>query len=180
MQGGLSQFADNAQINRRYIILLSDGSDTSNVSGYDNKLLESQIEVAKSKGVKIYTVGLGSVIDEENLQEIATQTDGKYYFAATAEDLDIIFDAIAVDLNYNLYDSDNDGADDSVVLADSGFLVGRDGFSFSNFSNTQVNYGYGYGMVLYAKMFFENDLPNALEAKSITTNEWNSNKCASC
>ncbi len=171
LQGGLSQFADNAQINRRYIILLSDGSDTSNVSGYDNKLLESQIEVAKSKGVKIYTVGLGSVIDEENLQEIATQTDGKYYFAATAEDLDIIFDAIAVDLNYNLYDSDNDGADDSVVLADSGFLVGRDGFSFSNFSNTQVNYGYGYGMVLYAKMFFENDLPNALEAKSITTND---------
>ena len=120
-------------MNRRYIILLSDGSDTSNVEGYNDKLLEEQIQVAKTKGVKVYTVGLGSVIDEENLQTIAKETSGKYYFAATADDLDVIFDEIAVDLNYNLYDSNNDGADDSVVLADSGFLVGRDGFSFSNF-----------------------------------------------
>lgn len=171
LEGGLTQFSENAQMNRRYIILLSDGSDTSNVEGYNDKLLEEQIQVAKTKGVKVYTVGLGSVIDEENLQTIAKETSGKYYFAATADDLDVIFDEIAVDLNYNLYDSNNDGADDSVVLADSGFLVGRDGFSFSNFSNTQVDYGYGYGMVLYAKMFFEDDLPDTLDAKSVTTTD---------
>lgn len=169
LEGGLKQFADEVDQNRRYIILLSDGSDTTNKEGYDGELLKKQIEVAKQKGVKIYTVGLGSVIDEENLQNISNETNGKYYFAATADDLEIIFDEIAADLNYNLYDSNNDDTNDSVIIADSGFIVGRDGFSFSNFSNTQVQYGYGYGMVLYAKLFYENGLPDKLSAKTVTT-----------
>ena len=67
------------------------------------------------------------------------------------------FDLISAELNYNLYDSDNDKVDDSVIISDSGFLVGRDGFSFSNFSNTQVESGYGYGMVLYSKLFYEDN-----------------------
>lgn len=171
LEGGLTQFSEGEEQNRRYIILLSDGKDTTNVSGYNNKLLSEQIQFAKQKGVKIYTVGLGNVIDEKNLKEISSQTNGKYYFAATADDLDVVFDEIAADLNYNLYDTNNDDVYDSVVIADTGFLVGRDGFSFSNFSNTQVNYGYGYGMVLYAKMFYENSLPNSLSAKKITTND---------
>lgn len=171
LKGGLTQFSEGEEQNRRYIILLSDGEDTSNVSGYNNKLLSEQVQLAKQKGVKIYTVGLGNIIDEKNLKDIANQTNGKYYFAATADDLDVVFDEIAADLNYNLYDTDNDDNYDSVVIADTGFLVGRDGFSFSNFSNTQVNYGYGYGMVLYAKMFYENSLPTSLSAKKITTND---------
>ena len=169
LEGGLKQFSDTVDQNRRYIILLSDGADTSGEAGYDDELLKKQINVAKQKGVKIYTVGLGSVIDEENLKNISNQTNGKYYFAATADDLEIVFAEIAADLNYNLYDSNNDDVNDSVIIADSGFIVGRDGFSFSNFSNTQVKYGYGYGMVLYAKLFYENGLPNALNAKTVVT-----------
>ena len=169
LEGGLKQFSDKADQNRRYIILLSDGSDTSDVEGYDQELQKEQIEVAKQKGVKIYTVGLGSVIDSANLENIAKETNGKYYFAATADDLEVVFDIIAADLNYNLYDSNNDDENDSVILADSGFIVGRDGFSFSNFSNTQVNYGYGYGMVLFAKLFYEKGLPSNLTARTITT-----------
>lgn len=169
LEGGLKQFSDTVDQNRRYIILLSDGADTSSEAGYDNELLKKQIDVAKQKGVKIYTVGLGSVIDEENLKNISNQTNGKYYFAATADDLEVVFDEIAADLNYNLYDSNNDDINDSVILADSGFIVGRDGFSFSNFSNTQVKYGYGYGMVLFAKLFYENGLPDSLSAKTVVS-----------
>lgn len=169
LEGGLKQFSDTVDQNRRYIILLSDGADTSSEAGYDNELLKKQIDVAKQKGVKIYTVGLGSVIDEENLKNISNQTNGKYYFAATADDLEVVFDEIAADLNYNLYDSNNDDVNDSVILADSGFIVGRDGFSFSNFSNTQVKYGYGYGMVLFAKLFYENGLPDSLSAKTVVS-----------
>ncbi len=170
LEGALKQFSDVTDNNRRYIILLSDGADTTNIAGYDKKLLEEQIKVAADKKVKVYTVGLGNVIDEENLTAISEGTKGKYYFAATADDLNQIFDLIAADLNYNLYDTDNDTVDDSVILADSGFYVKRDGFSFSNFSNSQDQFGYGYGMALYAKLFFQDEVPESLSSKKITNN----------
>lgn len=170
LKGGISQFSDGEEKNRRYIVLLSDGKDTNN-EGYDSKLLEEQIALAKEKGIKVYTVGLGNTIDEKTLKNISEETDGKYYFAATADDLEDTFDLISAELNYNLYDSDNDKVDDSVIISDSGFLVGRDGFSFSNFSNTQVESGYGYGMVLYSKLFYEDNLPGNLGAKKITTSD---------
>ncbi|MBO5476979.1 MAG: VWA domain-containing protein [Clostridia bacterium] len=171
LEGGLKQFSNENNQNRRYIILLSDGKDDTGGKEYNNGLVEEQILVAKNKGVKVYTVGLGKSIDESNLRNIAEQTKGKYYFAATAEDLNEVFEKIAADLNYNLYDSNNDDIDDTVIIADSGFVVRRNGFAFSNFSNSQVPYGYGYGMVLYAKLFYENNLPGSLSAKTITTNE---------
>lgn len=170
LEGGLKQFTEGEEGNRRYVILLSDGIDTSDGEDYDDELLKKQIEVAKQKNVKIYTIGLGNTIDEENLQNIAKQTDGKYYFAATANDLENAFDLIYAELNYNLYDSNNDKVNDSIILADSGFSVERDGFSFSNFSNTQSEVGYGYGMVLFSKLFYENKLPRELGAKKIVLN----------
>lgn len=170
LEGGLKQFTQGEEGNRRYVVLLSDGIDTSDGEGYNDKLLEEQIEVAKQKNVKIYTIGLGNTIDAENLQYIANQTNGKYYFAATADDLENTFDLIYAELNYNLYDSNNDKVDDSIIIADSGFSVERDGFSFSNFANTQSEVGYGYGMVLFAKLFYENNLPKDLGAKRVTLN----------
>lgn len=169
IEGGLEQFGTVVDNNRRYIILISDGADTKNVAGYDSGLLKAQLEVAKSKNVKIYTIGLGNVIDSSTLQSIADGTGGRYFFAATSDDFDVIFDLIVADLNYNLYDTDNDDIDDSVILYDSGFYAKRDGFPFSNFSNTQDVYGYGYGMALYAKLFYEGSLPDSLSAKKITT-----------
>lgn len=173
LEGGISLFTDEGTLNRRYIILLSDGKDTDDKEKYDDELLENQIAAAKEKGIKVYTIGLGSTIDETNLKQIAADTNGKYYFAATADDLEDTFNQIAAELNYGLYDTDNDGTDDTVILADSGFLIGRDGFSFSNFSNTQVESGYGYGMVLYAKLLYEEKLPETLGAKKITTSSGN-------
>lgn len=168
LKGGISQFTDDEESNRRYIVLLSDGKDTNN-DGYDDDLLEEQIKLAVEKGIKVYTIGLGNTIDEKNLKEISKQTKGKYFYAATAEDLEDTFALIAAELNYGLYDTNNDDLDDAIVIANSGFLVGRDGFSFSNFSNTQVEHGYGYGMVLYAKLLYDNKLPNKLGAKKVTT-----------
>lgn len=168
LKGGIAQFTDDEENNRRYIVLLSDGKDTDG-ENYDDELLEKQIELAVEKGIKVYTIGLGNTIDEKNLKMISSQTKGKYYYASTAEDLEDTFALISAELNYGLYDTNNDNVDDSIVIANSGFLVGRDGFSFSNFSNTQVEHGYGYGMVLYAKLLYDNKLPNKLGAKKVTT-----------
>lgn len=172
LEGGISLFTEGEEKNRRYIILLSDGKDTSG-KGYNDKLLEEQIKLAQDKGIKIYTIGLGNTIDENKLKKMSSETNGEYYFAATADDLEDAFDLISAELNYNLYDTTNNDVDDSVILADSGFLVGRDGFSFSNFSNTQVTHGYGYGMVLFAKLFYDGNLPGGLGAKKITTSDGN-------
>ena len=168
LKGGIAQFTDDEENNRRYIVLLSDGKDTDG-ENYDDELLEKQIALAVEKGIKVYTIGLGNTIDEKNLKMISSQTKGKYYYASTAEDLEDTFALISAELNYGLYDTNNDNVDDSIVIANSGFLVGRDGFSFSNFSNTQVEHGYGYGMVLYAKLLYDNKLPNKLGAKKVTT-----------
>ena len=168
IEGGLEIFTEGEENNRRYLIVLSDGVDTKN-KDYDKDLLANTIKTAKDKRVKIYTIGLGSSIDEKTLKDVASQTDGKYYFAPTADDLIETFNLIAAELSYNLYDTTNDGNWDSVVIADSGFGVKRDGFSFSNFSNTQVEHGYGYGMVLFSKLVYEKSMPDKLGAKKITT-----------
>ena len=172
LEGGISLFSKDNNSNRKYLILLSDGVDSRN-DGYDEQLVKKQIEVAKTNNIKVYTIGLGNSIDEKKLKEIAQETKGKYYFAPTADDLIETFNLITAELNYNSYDTNNDGVDDSIIIADSGFGVKRDGFSFSNFSNTQVSHGYSYGMILFSKLFYENKLPERLGAKKITTTDGN-------
>lgn len=171
LEGGLKQFTDEKSLNRRYVILLTDGSDTSGVAGYRKELLTEQIKVANEKNVKVYTIGLGETVSENDLKKIADQTNGKYYFAATSDDLEMIFELISSDLNYNLCDTTMNGENDSIIIADSGLLIGRDTLSFANFANTQEVYGYGYGMALYTKLFYEKGLPSVLGAKTITTKD---------
>ncbi|MDO4282663.1 MAG: VWA domain-containing protein [Clostridia bacterium] len=158
ISNSLKQFSDDENINRKYMLLLTDGKDTTGVEGYNGELLKNTIKEAKAKGVKIYTIGLGDVIDKKVLNEIATSTGGKYYFASTAADLDNIFDLISAELNYNLIDTNGDNVDEHVLISDSGFTAKRDGLSFSNFANSSNVYGASYGMSLLAKLYYENNL----------------------
>jgi Ca-activated chloride channel homolog len=72
------------------IIFLTDGD------GFyvPHNLPGSQADYALSKGYKIYTIGLGTAASEWKLQEIATVTGGKYYFAQDATVLQSIFQQI--------------------------------------------------------------------------------------
>ena len=76
LEGGISLFTEGEEKNRRYIILLSDGKDTSG-KGYNDKLLEEQIKLAQDKGIKIYTIGLGNTIDENKLKKMSSETNAK-------------------------------------------------------------------------------------------------------
>lgn len=85
------------------IVLLSDG---------ENTVQPDPLEAARTaadRGVRIYTVGIGSQagadlqiegfkvhtqLDEATLQQIATMTDGAYYHAADAQDLHAIYDGL--------------------------------------------------------------------------------------
>jgi len=89
------------------IILLTDGQRTTGVD-----TLEAA-KMAADRGVRVYTVGIGTVegetigfegwsmrvrLDEETLKEVANRTQGEYYYAGTAENLKKVYEALSTRL----------------------------------------------------------------------------------
>ena len=93
-------------------ILLTDG-DGSYSHSYTTNAFEN--------GIVIYTIGLGSGINENLLKEIAGRTGGQYFHASGAEDLPIVFDRIR-DIVNEQEDTDGDGIPDIVEI--QGMRVG--------------------------------------------------------
>lgn len=100
----------NDSIASRVVILLTDGVD----GGYDVTPLMAA-ELARSKGVRVYTIGVGGTgeastlmqtpfgpiyqnmevdIDEETLKKIASRTNGKYFRATDEKSLQNIYKEI--------------------------------------------------------------------------------------
>jgi len=70
-------------------LLLTDGADNASSSTPANV-----VSAAQSAGVKVYTVGLGSYVDAQDLIDIASQTGGTYTQVQDATDLSALFDSI--------------------------------------------------------------------------------------
>ena len=72
-------------------ILLTDGIDNTNTIP-----LDVAINTAKKYGIKVYTIGVGTPGDFNPavLQEIANQTDAKYFYADTIQGLKDIYSTI--------------------------------------------------------------------------------------
>lgn len=83
LETGISQL-DAVTSNNKIIILMTDGQD-SNRSG-----IIASTEKAKQKGIKIYTIGFGSDVDKDLLEEIASLTGGEYRFADTSSIMGIV------------------------------------------------------------------------------------------
>lgn len=153
----------NATKDKNYIILLTDGKNTEGNLSYSKN---SIIRNAKNKDVKICVIGLGMSVDIGDLSEIATQTGCNYYSANNSSALDEIYSIIGSDINYNLIDVDNDGEVEGMEIADSGFIVTRDGFSFQNYGTNLSKGGHCYGMATFAQLYYKQKLPlkvNAIE-----------------
>ena len=86
------------------IILLTDGQRTTGVDSMD------AARAAADRGVRIYTVGVGTVdgetigfegwsmrvkLDEETLKGIARNTQGEYFYAGTATDLKKVYESLS-------------------------------------------------------------------------------------
>ena len=86
------------------IILLTDGQRTTGVDSMD------AAKVAADRGVRIYTVGVGTVdgetigfegwsmrvkLDEETLKGIARNTQAEYFYAGTATDLKKVYESLS-------------------------------------------------------------------------------------
>ncbi len=89
--------------NSAAIILLTDGQRTTGVD-----TLEAA-KMAADRGVRIYTLGIGTVdgetigfegwsmrvrLDEETLKKVAQQTQGEYFYAGTAENLKAVYEKL--------------------------------------------------------------------------------------
>ena len=157
LQSGLDEFSKDD--NNHYLVLLTDGKNTE---GYLSSYQSSIVSEAKEKNVKICVIGLGTDIDTDELDEIAEATGCDYYHASNASALDEIYALMGADINYNLVDTDNDGVVDSTIVADSGFITTRDGFSFDNFITSENEGGHCYGMATFAMLYYLGELPSTL------------------
>ena len=86
------------------IIMLTDGQRTTGVDPLD------AAKAAAERGVRVYTVGVGTVsgetigfegwsmrvrLDEETLKAVATQTAAEYFYAGTATDLKKVYETLS-------------------------------------------------------------------------------------
>ena len=86
------------------IIMLTDGQRTTGVDPLD------AAKAAADRGVRVYTVGVGTVdgetigfegwsmrvrLDEETLKAVANRTQGEYFYAGTAEDLKKVYNTLS-------------------------------------------------------------------------------------
>ncbi len=92
---GLKMF-EESKIEERMLILMSDGDDT----GSQVPPIKAA-ELAKKAGVSIFTIGVGDPenagehpLDTKTLREIATSTDGAFYYALDRDELINIYKKI--------------------------------------------------------------------------------------
>lgn len=160
LQSGIKEFENDE--NSHYLVLMTDGKNTEgNLSYYQDSI----IAAAKEKNVKVCVIGLGTNLDTDELDEIAEETGCDYYHASNSSALDEIYALVGADINYNLVDTDNDGKVDGMIVADSGFITTRDGFSFQNFASVQSEGGNCFGMAMFAMLYYMDELPSNLGYK---------------
>jgi Mg-chelatase subunit ChlD len=80
---------------RKVMIVLTDGQTNS---GGDQDG-DNAVAIANANGITIYTIGLGTNLDESLLQSIASAAGGKYYNAPTGADLQNIYASIAQEIS---------------------------------------------------------------------------------
>lgn len=158
LNSGISEFEDKNGTN--YLVLLTDGKNTEG-SLSSNKT--SIINKAKENNVHVCVIGLGDV-DDSLLKEISIETGCSYYHATNDKALDEIYAIIGADINYNYVDTDADLVTDGTILYDTGFIVTRDGFSFSNYNTKQSDNGHCYGMATFAMLRYMDELPLSLSS----------------
>ena len=72
------------------VLVLSDGEDENSVD-YDFEKLKSRLE---TEGVRVFTIALGEGVDTETMTAITDLSEGEFYHAAGAEDVEGIYKTV--------------------------------------------------------------------------------------
>ena len=118
------------------IILLTDGQRTTGVDSLE------AAKLAADRGVRVYTVGIGTVngetigfegwsmrvkLDEDTLKKIALQTQAEYFYAGTAETLKKVYETLSARLTLEKKETEISGllalAAALLVIASAGLSI---------------------------------------------------------
>lgn len=157
---GVSEFENSSD--NKFIIILTDGQDTSLKSNVA-KIIENAIK----KDVKICAIGFGGATYSTELSNIANGTGCKFYSSTDVNGLEELFSNVSAELNDDLVDLDGDEEVDGILIADSGFIVNRDGFSFANYVSNLSKGGHCYGMATFAQLYYKKVMPLKFETKIV-------------
>ncbi|MCD4705650.1 VWA domain-containing protein, partial [bacterium] len=140
IETAISDFDNNSSARSvKVVIVLTDGQDNN------SSIAQAQADIAKEKGYKIFTIGLGNGVDADALNLIAETTDAKYYPASDQNELNNIYDLIAEDIcNYSsisgckYLDADNNGD-----IVDENIIDGWEIILSGEASNSQLTDEFG-------------------------------------
>jgi len=90
-QQGVRDTYENGTKDRKAVILITDGVDTSSI-GIDVPYL---IDYALDRNIPLFTIGLGDYIDVDVLKNLADGTGGQYYAASTSDNLQTVYQQLA-------------------------------------------------------------------------------------
>lgn len=147
-----------AKARNKYLIILTDGSDTVTYDHATYKRL-----MASSPGIIPIVIALGTAIDKESLQMYSGFNDGKIIYMNSADvfgQLDKIFSRIitGIDEEVSAYLSDLFGREIKVeALVDSGYRKEKDSLPFCNFQYKQVESGLSNGGVCFGIAYTEQE-----------------------
>lgn len=154
IKSAVAEFGSVRPSDKNYIILLTDGMP----SNY-NELAEKQaVELAKSCGITVFTIGLGKEIDTEYLFNIAEDTNGQFFQASNADALENIYDKIQSFMSYNQVTIEEESGRKGYIIADSGFNVLKDGIGYSNFRSDFAPNGTDAGIAGLIRAYYTGEL----------------------
>lgn len=159
LTNGIKEFSKESD--NKYIVILTDGEDY-----VLNLYTEEIVGNALKNNVKICSIGFKDASNNVALANISNATGCHFYSSSNVNGLSELFENIDAELNDDLVDLDDNGEADGILIADSGFIVNRDGFSFPNYNTNLSSDGHCYGMATFAELYYKKVLP--LNVDSIT------------
>src|SRR5438093_853888 len=107
--GAAVSAASRAPLQRRAIVLLSDGKDEGGVSHSDRG---GSLAAAQAAGIPVFAVGLGQSVDQAYLQDLANATRGQLFLAPSPQQLQGLYETIGTTLRQQyVLDLDASGLD---------------------------------------------------------------------
>ena len=163
IKSAVAEFGSVRPSDKNYIILLTDGMP----SNYNAAAEKEAVELARSSGITVFTIGLGKQIDTEYLFNIAEDTNGQFFQASNADALENIYDKIQSFMSYNQVTIEEDSGRKGYIIADSGFNVLKDGIGYSNFRSDFAPSGTDAGIAGLIRAYYTGELD--LTEKGFTT-----------
>lgn len=170
IRNGAKEFSASAGL--KTVVILTDGKDTRGLSAKADAVADEMT----NKNVRVCVLGFGGGAYSEDVSLITNRTGCGFFSSSDVSGLDEVFKNLEILLNDELADINGDGKMDGYVMADSGFIAARDGFSFRNYSSNIMPNGHCYGMATFAQLYYAKKIPlrhEAINAAGLSSYSYN-------